>query len=339
MSSKYILTKLDNKQLVCNKPIIFDATYKYIKYQISNKLLNKVIYKLILLRDNKINKVVFKNLNKKEQWAVYQICGKLGLFYSSFNNKWSGIVSPIITRSFNPKMKEILIHLTHTPKCGGMFIKSILSKLNQKNIINYFPKHYTIKSSKGFIIKIVNGHVPIRNFSDKVIRVGFSRDPTTRFNSAYSYIKDGASDRSFKKNEFKKWFGELNLFSSPNKFLKNEFSMNYFTSYQTGILHFYSLTYWIGDDYGNCMIDYCLRQEHLQNDWKILCNILGITEYVTLKKVNITKKKNKIKINKNLIKKYYPYDYELNKYVNDNHKLMTNNLKHKLKKIVKNIID
>lgn len=331
MSKKYII----NTQKYI-KPIIFDSLNKYIINLVSSQFLNKIINKLIILRDKKINKIIFKNLNKKEQWVVYQICGRLGLFYSSFNNFWPDIYSPIIKKSYNPS-KEILIHLTHTPKCGGMSIKHNLNNLNIINIKNYFPKHFTIKSSKGFIIKIVNGHVPVRNFNNSVIRVGFSRDPVKRFNSIFSYITSGAKDREHTKNEFKKLIHKLKKFKNCNELLKDEKIMKDLISYKNGIIHFLSLSYWIGDDCGNCLIDYCLRQEHLQEDWQTLCNILGIKNELILLKKNISKKKRKLKINKNLLYEYYPYDYNLNNFVNKNHKFMIKNTKYKLSKLLKNI--
>lgn len=288
-------TYLQNNKITNNvKPLIFNSDIKYLISTVSNEFLNKVINKLILLRDNKINKVLFKNLNKKEQFLVYTICGRLGLYYTSFNNKWSGIVSPLIIRSFNPVKKEILIHLIHTPKCGGMSIKHNLKSLNENKILQYFPKHFTIQSSHGYIIKIVNGHVPARNYSNNAIRIGFTRNPNARFNSAFTYIINGSINRDHViLNEFKKYINILEKYKTPNQLLQNKKIMNRLISNENGIIHFFPLEYWLCDNNRNLLIDYCIRQEHLQNDWTILCNILGIQKFIKLEQINISKKKKK----------------------------------------------
>lgn len=335
-----------NVKILHQNNILFDdyILLNYYLSKISPKLLNNILAKLLKLRDNKINKIKFNNINYNIQFTIYKFCRLLGLHYTTFDKKWQKVSkSPIIKRYADANAKEILIYLIHTPKSGGMGIKNNLQKLdyikNYEKKIGYYPRCFTIKSVKGFTIKIISGHIPARNYNKNIIKIGIVRQIDKRFISAFRYFVYGAQDTSHFHNEFRKgWINRLKKIKTPNNLLNNAKILKLITNYKTGVNIFYPLSYWLADNNGNCIVDYCIRQEYLQDDWINLCKILGIVDKNKLEKKNISKKNinddNKLDIEK--LYKIYPHDKKLYNFVIKNHKKMEIKLREKLYMKIKN---
>ena len=87
--------------------------------------------------------VIFNNCSHLEQEFIFTICAKLGL-------KYIPDLSPVVSRCIIPRQKQVLIQLTHTPKCGGMSLKNNLHKLNE------YLNHVRFRKSSYFrLIKII----------------------------------------------------------------------------------------------------------------------------------------------------------------------------------------
>ena len=335
-----------NVKILKKNNILFDdyILLNYYLSKISPKIINNILEKLIKLRDNKINKIKFNNVEYNIQYTIYRFCELLGLHYATFDKKWQKIKkSPIIKRYVNINDKELLIYLIHTPKSGGMGIKNNLKKLdyieNYGKNIGYFPRCFTIKSVKGFTIKIISGHIPAINYNKNIIKISIVREIDKRFISAFRYIVNGAQDRSHIALEFKDWINILKNLKTPTNLLNNAKILKLITNFKTGVQHFYPLSYWIADKNGNCIVDYCIRQEYLQDDWTNLCKILGIVDKNKLEKKNISKKNskdnNKLDIEK--LYKIYPHDKKLYNYVIKNQKKMELKLREKIYLIIKDM--
>lgn len=220
--------------------------------------------------------------------------------------------------------REVLIQLVHTPKCGGMHFKQdILSKLampeppSRKGI---FPRCYRVYSNvHQCVFVFVNGHVPARNFCPHAIRVGMVREPVARIQSAFYYLCHGAyeketdSRRRVLFNWDRRWRRELQRYPNLTSFLRDRNVVRRAMSLETGIEHFYPLTYWLCDDAHKPLVDFVIRQEHFDVDVQSFFTLLGVCAPPTTQRINVTraKKTQATAVERKLVSTHYPNDSAL----------------------------
>jgi len=250
--------------------------------------------------------VTFNDCSHLEQEFIFTICAKLGL-------KYIPDLSPVVSRCIIPRRKQVLIQLTHTPKCGGMSLKNNLHKLNELFEPRSFPKKFVFQTNKDYTIVLTDGHQPSRNFTPNAVRVAFIRDPINRLESAFKYIKYGTLDRRV-PNEFNDWSHILDKYEYANDLIQNKTDFKNLTNKNTGIEHLFPLSYWLCDSKKNILVDYVLRQEHLEEDWNKLLKIIGVKQQ-KLERINVTAapKTTAYKINRELYNSLYPDDYKIYK--------------------------
>jgi len=159
------------------------------------------------------------------------------------------------------KHKYIYIHIC---KCAGSTISSTL------------PSHYSYKlKSKKHIpeneriypaLSLINYHFTIHSIQNElnedlfkeIFKFTFVRNPWSRIVSAYFFDKSHPNKRN-------------PTFTSFSDYLKK---IHQSTGLQS--VHKLNCLDWISDKNGNVLVDYVGRFEHLQQDFDIICDKIGI---------------------------------------------------------------
>ena len=189
-------------------------------------------------------------------------------------------------RHADPARREVLVQFVHTPKCGGRYFKKHLQSLAKPvppERRGLFPRSYHVASAKHQCTFVfVNGHVPARNFSPYALRIGTVRDPFTRMQSMFGYLRSGGVDvdpdgRPHAHDDWDRaWRDRLCAYDSVGALLRDKQTAGLLLSRTRGKEHCFPLTYWLCDDNQKPLVDLVLRQEHLTADITALCDLLGI---------------------------------------------------------------
>jgi chondroitin 4-sulfotransferase 11 len=137
------------------------------------------------------------------------------------------------------KKKPIFIHI---PKAGGTSIGEIVKKYNNELppclhcSVNYYSKEYR----------------------DACFVFSFVRNPYDRLLSAHAYLTGGLGNNGDTK------FGKT-LSPDFKYFVRNQLNNN------LNWLHFKPIKFWLNDD-----IDYIGRMENYENDFRTICDKIGI---------------------------------------------------------------
>lgn len=180
----------------------------------------------------------------------------------------------------------------HIPKAAGLSIcQSIFS--------NYGAGHYSLSDYQNMF----SNHIFEQYFKFCIVR-----NPYSRFESAYYYLKNGGFDAR------DKLWAEENLmqYADINEFVKvwlNSKSM-------FEMVHFKPQSYFLKDKSGQLNLDFIGRLESIQKDFEIIKEKLELTS--NLKKINTAKnKQNKTrldKVSKDKIYQLYKEDFDLLNY-------------------------
>lgn len=180
----------------------------------------------------------------------------------------------------------------HIPKAAGLSIcQSIFN--------NYGAGHYSLSDYQNI-------------FSKRIFKAYFKftivRNPYSRFESAYYYLKNGGFDTR------DRIWAEENLmpYADINEFVQHW--LNSKTMFE--MVHFKPQTYFLKDQSGEINLDFIGRLENIQEDYDFIKKKLGVTSI--LKKINTAKAKNdKIRLDiksKEKIYQLYKHDFELLNY-------------------------
>ena len=151
--------------------------------------------------------------------------------------------------------KCIFIHIN---KCGGTSIDNYFNKRHGGHMtVSHYIKKYPTEFSEYFKFSCV------RNPWDKLV-------------SFYHFHK--------KKNWYLRW--DWDKMSAPSfcEFVRitKDYSKtkqnNIFKGHPTGYLRLANQVDWLVDESGNLLVDYICRFEHLQNDFEIVCDRIGIPQ-------------------------------------------------------------
>lgn len=203
-------------------------------------------------------------------------------------------------RHADPARREVLVQFVHTPKCGGRYFKKHLQSLAKPvppERRGLFPRSYHVASAKHQCTFVfVNGHVPARNFSPYALRIGTVRNPFTRMQSIFGYLRNGGVDvgpdgRPQAHDDWDKaWRDRLRAYDSVGALLRDTRTAARLLSRTRGKEHCFPLTYWLCDDDQTPLIDLVLRQEHLTADVIALCDLMGLpAPAANQPRVNVTR--------------------------------------------------
>jgi hypothetical protein len=166
----------------------------------------------------------------------------------------------------------------------------------------------------------VNGHVPARNFSPYALRIGTVRDPFTRMQSIFGYLRSGGVDvgpdgRPQAHDDWDKaWRDRLRTYDSVGALLRDKQTAGLLLSRTRGKEHCFPLTYWLCDDDQKPLVDLVLRQEHLTADVIALCDLLGIpAPAANQPRVNVTRNRTPplTRDEHALVRAWWPHDEAL----------------------------
>jgi hypothetical protein len=318
-------TDVSAEQQLVNAPTIGMGGADKELPSVSVKFESMVIRKLIQLREGGLaaRKVLFKQLSQNELRFAHGAAWQIGLEANLSRSLVE--VNPRARQENN----EVLVQFVHTPKCGGMSFKAHLKQLDGRKA-QQWPRDFRVKSSHGCTIVLINGHLPARNFSPNALIVGLARDPQSRFESSFSYIKEGSVDNV---DQEAWWRNRLQKYKSISEFVGDEKVMNTIMSEKEGKNHFFPLSYWLCGDEGKPIVDIVLRQDHWDHDMALFCDMLGIPPLpAETKRVNVTTKKYKMNGDADWSKlsKWWPQDRQLFDSLNENHSAMADKAREKL---------
>jgi len=212
----------------------------------------------------------------------------------------------IICKSRDKNIKSFCF--VHIYKTGGnAIIKTLQKQLQGKDVnfnLRFTSPHCSLRDIKD---KMINQQINPDNF----LFFGFVRNPYDWVYSTYYYIKKSPGHEYYNTpqvqnfNEFVKW-----LFTHAYKLPKIKFQ----DQYSSQSAHLISKS-------GAIELDYVGKMEDFDNDYKYICNQIGLTYHKPLA-VNVLSKrdqksfkgemseKSKIMINNNLHDDFINFDYQ-----------------------------
>jgi hypothetical protein len=156
---------------------------------------------------------------------------------------------PVLTKLVKKHMRKTYFFLM--PKTGG---NKILHSLDDKRI--EIIGHDNLALRKDTLYQLE------KNNSMSFTTV---RNPVNRLVSAYEWVKSGGTKNEIDlraQSELNKFRDFKDFVSNIEDFLTNDFS-----------IHFFPMHYWIYDsDKNKFLINYFLKYEHLESDFKKFCN-------------------------------------------------------------------
>ena len=147
---------------------------------------------------------------------------------------------------------------------------------------------------------IANGHSASSSFKHtgpNVFKIATIREPIQRFISAYNFVREGGKNHPNQGavQQARNWAPYLQKYKTIDEFLSDKEAVKYIMSPQKGHTHFDHLMKWINGKNGKPDIDLYIRQTHVNEDFKTLCDIFDLDiKKGSVKPFNVTLGKSEL---------------------------------------------
>ena len=211
--------------------------------------------------------------------------------------------------------KDLNAIFLHNPKCGGEYIREILSKqygfehiVNQETLhqnydtffddptqikLNEDTDNHTIRKKGVYMYHLTHQEIIKRNLK-KYFIFTFVRNPYERIFSAYNYLK-AMLLISPKKDKIRNSYENKDYFDTFAKFVENRENVNNISFFHAFIPQYQQLM----DDNEKINIHYIGRQENLDNNFLEILSILNVDG---INHMNLVSMNKKINCSKNFVR-------------------------------------
>lgn len=213
------------------------------------------------------------------------------------NNKKTKSVWDTIEKK---EANTIYIYFIHVPKTAGSAIKQTLAH-NDTQDKSIKSEGWTLYTRSGVKVRIIaNGHSVSSSFNHRgpnVFKIATIREPIQRFISAYNFVREGGKNHPNQGavQQARNWAPYLQKYKTIDEFLSDEDAVRYIMDAKTGHTHFDHLMRWIRASNGKPDIGIYIRQTHVNEDFKTMCDIFDLDiKEGSVKPFNVTLGKSKI---------------------------------------------